>query len=186
MSFKSRVFSSITLAVAVGAFSTFAAAQTDNTAPSQQDGVQKQEKRERGFGKRGGFGKGMRGERGGKFGGMRGLRGIELTDAQKEQIRSIMETNRTANQASHEEFRTLMQARRSGGTLTDEQKQRMQTLRAQMRQNAEAMHAQIQAVLTPEQRTQIEQRRQEMQKKREQRRQMRQNRQAPDDSSNDM
>jgi len=181
MSFKSKFFPAITLAVAVGAFSTYVSAQT-TPAPTGQDGVQKQEKRGgRGFGRRGGHEKGMRGEhRGGKF-GMHGLRGINLTDAQKEQLRGIMETNRPANQASHEEFRSLRQAKR-GGTITAEQQERLQTLKEQMKQKSEQMKAQVLAILTPEQRTQLEQQKQEMQKKREERRQMRQNRQTPDTS----
>lgn len=177
MSLKNKFIPAITLAVAVGAFSTFTSAQT-TTAPSQQDGVQNQEKRDgRGFGRRGGFGKGMRGERGGRL-GMHGLRGINLTDEQKTQLRTILETNGAANKASHEEFRTLAQAKRAG-TLTDEQKARLQTLRDQMKQNSEAVRAQVLAILTPEQRTQLEQQKQEMEKRRQERRQMRQNRQAP-------
>ncbi|MCU1291033.1 MAG: hypothetical protein JWN60_3262 [Acidobacteria bacterium] len=182
MFLKNKFFPALTLAFAVGTFSTYASAQTA-PAPSQQDGVQKQEKRDgRGFGKRGGFGKGMRGEKGMRGGfEMRGLRGINLTDAQKEQIRTIMETNRTANQASHEEFRTLAQAKR-GGTLTAEQQERLRVLREQMKQNAEASKAQVLAVLTAEQRAQLEQQTQEMEKRRQERRQMKQNRQAPDAS----
>lgn len=178
MSIKSKLIPAITLAVAVGAFSTFASAQT-TTAPTEQEGVQRQERRERrGFGKRGGHDKGMRGEkRGGRF-GMHGLRGVNLTDAQKEQLHTIMEANRTANQASHEEFRSLRQAKR-GGTLTGEQQARLETLKAQMKQNSEQVKAQVLAILTTEQRTQLEQQKQEMQKRREERRQMRQKLPAP-------
>ena len=177
MSLKNKFIPAITLAVAVGAFSTFTSAQT-TTAPSQQDGVQKQEKREkRGFGRRGGFDKGMRG---GKF-GMHGLRGVNLSDAQKEQLRTIMEENRAANQTSHEEFRSLREARRNG-TLTADQQSRLQTLREQMKQSAEQTRAKVLAILTPEQRTQIEQQKEEMEKRRQERRQMRQNRQAPNSS----
>lgn len=176
MSLKNKFIPAITLAVAVGAFSTYSSAQT--TAVPMQDGVQKQEKRDkRGFGKRGGFDKGMRG---GKF-GMHGLRGINLSDAQKEQLRTIMEANRTANQSSHEEFRSLREARRDG-TLTAEQQTRLQTLREQMKQNAEQTKAKVLAILTPEQRAQFEQRKEEMEKRRLERRQMRQNRQAPSTS----
>ena len=179
MSFKSKFFPAVTLAVAVGAFSTFASAQT-TTAPTEQDGVQKQEKREgRGFGRRGG--KGMRGDhRGGKF-GMRGLRGIDLTDAQKEQLRGIMEANRTADKGTHEEFRTLRQAKRDG-TLTADQQERLQTLREQMKQKSEQTKTQVLAILTPEQRAQIEKQKEERQKRREEFRQMRKNRQAPSPS----
>jgi Spy/CpxP family protein refolding chaperone len=136
MSLKNKILTTAALTLAVGAFSTLTSAQTGGDSTTDSN-VQKQERREgRGFGKRGGFGKGMRGDkRGGKF-GMRGLRGIELTDAQKEQVRAIMESNRTANQATHEEFRALHQAKR-GGTLDATQQARFETLKAQMKQNAE-------------------------------------------------
>lgn len=180
MSLKNKIFTTVTLAFAVGAFSSLASAQT-TTAP-QPDAMQKQEKREgRGFGRRGERGdKGMRGgdHRGGKF-GMHGLRGVNLTDAQKEQLRGIMEANRTAGKTNHEEFRTLREAKRAG-TLTAEQQEKLQTMREQMKQNAEQTRAQVLAILTPEQRTQLEQQKMEMEKRREERKQMRQNRQAPD------
>ena len=85
---------------------------------------------------------------------------------------------RTANRANHEEFRALREARRSG-TLTDEQKQKFRTLREQMKQNAEQNKAKVLAILTPEQRAQLELKKQEMEKRRQERRQMRQNRPAP-------
>ncbi len=175
MSLKNKIFTTVTLAFAVGAFSTFASAQT--TAAPQPEGVQKQEKREgRGFGRRGE--KGMRGGKHGDKFGMRGLRGINLTDAQKEQLRGIMETSRTAGKGNHKEFRSLKQAKRDGA-LTVEQQKKLQTLKEQMKQKSEKMREQILAILTPEQRTQIEQQKEEMQKMRQERRQMRQKQQAP-------
>src|SRR5688500_16296727 len=85
MSFKSRFSSAITLAFAVVAFVTFASAQ--EAAKPQEDKTQKVERH-----------RGMRGDKAGRHGGMRGgmlgLRGIELTDAQKEQIRAIHEANK--------------------------------------------------------------------------------------------
>ena len=181
MSLKNKILTTAALALAVGAFSTFTAAQTSGGA-TENGTIQKQERREsRGFGRRGGRGEGMHGDkrRGGKF-GMRGLRGLNLTDAQKEQVRTIIETNRSAaNQATHEEFRSLKQAKR-GGTITAEQQTRLETLKEQMRQNAEATRTQILAILTPEQRTQLEQQKEEMRKRHEERRQQRrENRQAP-------
>ena len=164
MSLKNRFFTGITLAAAVGAFATFASAQ-EATAP--QEGVSKQERRERGDFK-GGFGKGMRG---GNHGGMRGLRGIELTDTQKEQLRAIHDANRP-DDATRQEIRTLMLARREG-TLTADQQERLQTLKQQGREKAEAVQQQVLAILTPEQLQQLEQKKQEMKQRREQRRQMR-------------
>lgn len=164
MSLKNRFFTGITLAVAVGAFATFAAAQ-ETAAP--QEGVTKQERHARGDFK-GGFGKGMRG---GKNGVMRGLRGIELTDTQKEQLRAIREANRP-DETTINEMRTLMQAKREG-TLTAEQQERLRTFKEQRRANAEVVRQQVLAILTPEQLQQLEQKKQEMKQRWEQRRQMR-------------
>jgi Spy/CpxP family protein refolding chaperone len=88
MSLKSKISSTFTLAFAVVAFATFASAQ--EAAKTGEDNSQK-------FA-RGEHHRGMHGEKGGRHGGMRGgmygLRGIELTDAQKEQIRQIHEANK--------------------------------------------------------------------------------------------
>jgi periplasmic protein CpxP/Spy len=165
MSFKNKLFSALTMAFALFAFSTFASAQA--TPKTDSDNTQKQEKREWRRGKRDGMGKGFR--RGGGF--MRELRGIELTDAQKEQIRTIMEANRP-DQAAMEEFKTLHQAKRDG-TLTAEQQERLKTLRQQAFDKQQAVHSQVLAILTPEQRQQIEQRKAEMQQRRQERRQQR-------------
>lgn len=166
MSLKTKFFSVIGASVAIAAFGTFAAAQ-DSTAP-QADDKQKSERFER-------RASGKRGIHGGKFGGrhgFRGLRGIELSEAQREQIRVIRENNKP-DQAVMDEMRTLFEAKRSG-TLTAEQKERFKSLRQQSRAKGESIRAQIEAILTPEQKQQIEQRKQEMQKRREERRQMRQ------------
>ena len=171
MSLKAKISSLITMAFAVVAFTTFASAQ--DTAPNAQDGVQKTEKGDRKWGKRGegrGFKGGMHGRRGG--GMMRGLRGIELTDAQKEQIRAIHEANKP-DQAIREEMKSFMEARRAG-TLTDAQKARMKELRGQQRVKMEAVHQQVLAILTPEQRQQLEARKAEMEKRREERKALRQ------------
>lgn len=169
MSFKSKFFSAITLAFAFVAFSTFASAQETNT-DKDQNSTQKQERREwRGkFGKRdGGMGKGFRGG-----GIMRGLRDLNLTDAQKEQIRTIVESNRP-DQATMEEMRTLHQAKRDG-TITTEQQDRLKALKQERRAKGEQIEQQILAVLTPEQRTQLEQKKAEMKKRWEERKQLRQ------------
>lgn len=158
MSLKSKLSSIITLAAAIVAFTTFALAQ--ETPP--QDGVQKQERKA--WGKH-------RGGRDG-FRGMRGLRGIELTDAQKEQLKVIHETNKP-DEATRQEFKTLHQAKRDG-TLTAEQTERLKTLKEQSRARHEQVQLQIQAILTPEQRQQLEQQKEEWKKKREERRMLRQ------------
>lgn len=171
MSLKNKFLSVTALTVAVGAFSVMASAQ-DSSAAASQDNTQKVEKRERGFGKRGGFGKGMQGGKFGKRGGMmHGLRGIELTDTQKEQFRAIREANRP-DEATRTEMRSLMEAKRAG-TLTAEQQERLQAFKQQNREKAQAVHQQIMAILTPEQLQQLEQKKAEMKQRWEERRQMR-------------
>ncbi|MBC7899341.1 MAG: Spy/CpxP family protein refolding chaperone [Saprospiraceae bacterium] len=165
MSLKTRFFSIAALAIATVSFSTFVSAQ--ETPPNASDSVQSQEKRDRkAHGKRGGHDKGMR------HGGMRGLRGIDLTDAQKEQLRVIRESNRP-NEGLRQEMKTIAQAKRDG-TITQEQQDRLKALRSQGREKAETLRLQIEGILTTDQRQQLETRNAEMQKKREERRQLRQ------------
>ena len=115
---------------------------------------------------------------------MRGLRELNLTDAQKAQIKTIMDANRP-DQATMEEMKTLHDAKRSG-TLTADQQERFKTLRQQSREKGEAVHQQILAVLTPEQLQQFEAKKAEMKQKWEERKQMRQqNQQTPQTEKKD-
>ena len=182
MSIKNKFFSVLTLAFAVFGLATFAAAQ--DTTKTDSDTTQKQEKREwRREGRRDKDGDGFRG---GKRGGgmMRGFRELNLTDAQKTQIKTIMEANRP-DQSLMEEMRTLHQAKRDG-TLTAEQQTRFQTLKQQAREKGEGIHKQVMAILTPEQLQQLEQKKAEMQKTHQERKQMRQqNKQTPETEKKD-
>ena len=187
MSLKSRFSSVITLAFAVGAFGVVASAQ--ETTPAPKDGTQKLEKRERGFGRHGGE-RGLRdgkGRHGGMRGGMFGLRGIELTDAQKEQIRQIHEANKPS-EAQMEQFRAMREAHKAGGQITDAQREQLKAAREEMRTKRESVHAQVLAVLTAEQRQQLETRKAEMQQRREEfrekRKEYRQNRQTTKPTDN--
>lgn len=180
MSLKNKLFSGLTMAFAVAAFSTAAMAQ--EATKSDSDNTPKREWRRGGKGD--GFGKGFR--RGGRGGGfMRELRGVDLTDAQKQQIKTIMEANRP-DQATMEEMKTLHQAKREG-TLTADQQERMKVLRDQSRQKGEALHQQVLAILTPEQLQQIEKNKQEMKQRWEERKQLREQRkqQAPQTEDKD-
>ncbi len=181
MSLKNKFFSVLTLAFAVFGFATFVSAQ--DTTKTDSDTTQKQEKREWRRGKRDGMGEGFRG---GKRGGgmMRGFRELNLTDAQKTQIKTIMDANRP-DQATMEEMKTLHDAKRNG-TLTADQQERFKTLRQQSREKGELVHQQILAVLTPEQLQQFQQKQQEMKQKWEERKQMRQqNPQTPETEKKD-
>jgi protein CpxP len=177
MSLKGRFLSVVALSVAVGAFGTMASAQE-----TTQKDTQKQEKRD-GWGKhkdgdRGGFGM-----HGGRRGGMMGLKELDLTDAQKQQIHSLMESNRP-DQATMEEMRTLGQAKRDG-TITAAQESRLKELRDQGRQKREAMHQQLLAILTPEQRAKFELQQKENRERWQQHRQMRDQDKSKDDKPTD-
>ena len=168
MSLKSKFVSVFASAMVLGSVAVVASAQTE--APAVKDGTEKAGKLDRkGFGRHGGFGKGMRG------GDRAGLRGIELTEAQKAQIKQIHEANRP-DASVMEEMKAIRETRRSGGTITEDQKVRIQALRDQMQAKRASVHQQVLAVLTPEQRQQLERRKAEMQKKREEMRQLRQER----------
>jgi len=176
MSFKHKFISAITLAFAVGTFTTFVAAQ-DSSTTNQQDSTKKERKLERrGDGVRGG--KGMRG---GKHGGNRmmmgALRRLNLTDAQKEQVKTIHESNKP-NPAQREEMRGLAQKKRDG-SITEQELTRLKEIKTQMRASAKQTHNAVLAVLTAEQRTQLDQMKQEMRQRREERRGMRKEGQTP-------
>ena len=163
MSLSKKLFTGFAAFIAAGTFAVAGSGQT-----TEEKSVEKTEKHERRGMRRGeGFGKG---EHGGKFGGhrmMRGLRGIELSEEQKTAIKAIYDANRP-DEAIREEMKTIMQARRAG-TITPEQTERAKQLRSQSREKGEAVRLQIEGILTPEQRTQIETKKAEMKQRREER-----------------
>ena len=175
MSLKRKIISAIISTFAVVTFTTFVSAQDNST--QQQDSVnqQQREKRDRrsGFGKRNGFGRERRG------GMMRGFERLNLTDTQKEQIRTIMEANRP-NQAEFEQLRPLMEAKRNG-TITAEQENQLKTFREQMKQRQELVKQQVLGVLTIEQRAEYDKMKAEKKQRREERQKMRQKRQNQND-----
>lgn len=167
MSFKSKLSSVLTLAFSVVAFTTFVAAQD---APKTQD--DNTPKQERGF-RHGGPGEhGMHGGPRGDF-GMMGLRGITLTDAQKEQLKAIHEANKP-DEATMAELKSIFESRKAGTELTADQKARLKTIHEQMAAKQESVKAQVMAILTPEQKQQLEAQKAEREKRREEFRQKRQ------------
>lgn len=178
MSFKRKLISAATSALAVAAFGTFVSAQDANTN-KEESGAQKQEMRgERRGGKRG-FG-GDKGMRGGKHGGdkmlMRALGKLNLSDAQQTQVRTISENFKTQTQTQSEELRALGMKKRDGIITADEQA-RFAEIRTQLKSASEQMHNSVLAVLTAEQRAQLDQMKEEMKQKMIERRQNRMNRQ---------
>ncbi len=165
MSLKNKFFSFLTIALGVAVFSSFTMAQDaagSTAAPNA-------EKRMKG-GKHGGKGWG-RGHKMGR-GGMGMLHAANLTDAQKEQIRVIRESNKPAP-GMMEEVKTLRTAKRAG-TITAEQQERLNVIKQERAERAKLVHEQIQAILTPEQKALIEQKKAERKQKMQERRQNRQ------------
>lgn len=163
MSLKFKFISVFASALVLGSFAITASAQ--ETVQPTKEGVEKTERHDgKGFGHRGPHGRGP----GSEFRGMRGLAGIELTEAQKAQIKQIHEANRP-DPAVMDEMRAIHEARRNG-TLTEDQKTRAKAFRDQARAKAESVHQQVLAILTSEQRQQIETRKAEMRKRMDERR----------------
>ena len=162
----------MTVAAAVFAFSTFTFAQDEKAttpAPDKEKAEKHYNGEGRGMHKGHGEGRGF-GHR--HLGVMHMMHELNLTDAQKTQIQSIMQANKP-DQAVRDEMKTLFEAKRSG-TLTADQQARIATLREQAKAKRQSVHQQIMAVLTPEQKAQLEQKKQEMKQRREERRQQRQ------------
>ena len=94
--------------------------------------------------------------RGREMGKRRFLRELDLTDAQRAQIRAAAERNREATKTQRQELRQLAEKRRSG-TLTTAEEARIRALRDAIRTSMQNNHANLLGILTPEQKTKLEQ-----------------------------
>jgi protein CpxP len=122
----------------------------------------------RGFGKRGGH----------RGGGMRGMmmKGINLSDEQKAQMKQIRQSFGERNKPLHQELSAKRQALRQaneGGTfnetLATQKLTEMAGLQAKLMGERFKLQQEMLAVLTPEQKTQLEQKRAEFKAKRAER-----------------
>ncbi|MCA1849734.1 MAG: Spy/CpxP family protein refolding chaperone [Acidobacteria bacterium] len=144
--------------LALGLFASIAA----STAFAQQQTPEAQTRMERRGGRHGrvhGHGKGA----------MRFLSRLNLTDAQKQQISALRERFAQSTRAQRDELRQLFEQRRQG-TLSAEQEARARALHTELGEASKLMHNEVLAVLTPEQRAQLEQLKQEHKSRRERRR----------------
>lgn len=138
---------SITAAVVLG-FTSLGAevlaqqTQPNNPAPS----VQQQPQRRPGMRRRA-----MRA----RAGRAHALQQLNLTDQQKEQMRTLMQGNRQSTLAQRQEMRQLTQQWRQG-TLTPEGLERAKALRAQLAENRKAMRGQMEGILTADQKAKLE------------------------------
>ena len=156
MSIKNKLISTLALSGAVLAFSAAVSAQ--EAAPSTMEKTEKVYKR---------GGHGDKQKMGGRhrMGGRRGMmmRGIELSESQKAQLKAIHEANKPSESAMNE-MRELRMVKRAG-TLTADQQTRFAALKAERKAKHTAVKAQIDSILTADQKQQIETRKVEMKQK---------------------
>jgi len=148
--------------VALGLTLTFGASaalaqQPQNDSATQQQGAP--EGRE--FGRR--KGRGMR--RG--FGTLRALRELNLTDAQQQQVRAVVDRFVASIEPQREQLKQLREQGRDGVEPSADVQEKARALRQQIHQSEQNMRTEILALLTAEQRTRLEQIEQERKARRE-------------------
>src|SRR4029079_11169536 len=169
--FKTLTIASLS-AVALAAPIAFA--QTTGTTQNQQQATgERHGGHGKGWGQRGGDreGRGGWGKRGGMGGMMFG--GINLTDDQKAKMKQISQSFRERTQSLHQQLRAKRQEVRQaseGSTfneaLATQKLQESASLEAKLMGEQFKMRQEMLAVLTPEQKTQLEQKRAEFKAKR--------------------
>ena len=97
-----------------------------------------------------------------------GLRGLNLSDAQREQVRAIMQRRLEGIKAQREEL-SRMREKRIAGTFDAADEARAKALRDEIRARMEGVRAETEAVLTAEQKLQLEQRKAERKARHEER-----------------
>ncbi len=86
----------------------------------------------------------------------RGMRELNLTDEQRQQQRVIVQRHLESVKAQREELFNLRE-KRAQGNFTAEDKARAKALRQEIHISMQGVHTQIESILTPEQRTKLEQ-----------------------------
>lgn len=155
---KTLTFAALALGVTL-AFGANAFAQQQG-GDSQQQQQQKREGRRRG------------GPRGADFGMMRGLRELNLTEAQQQQVRAVFDRFNASIKPQRDQLMALRDQFEAGNAPADAQ-ERVKALRAQIHESSKSMRAEILSILTPEQRTKLEQTEKERKARRDEMRQRR-------------
>ena len=92
------------------------------------------------------------------------FRSLHLTEAQRQQIRSIREADRASNadlyRTAHAKRAEYRELRKNNDPRADSVKAELEALRPQLRAAHEALNNQLRSVLTPEQQAQLDARRQ--------------------------
>jgi protein CpxP len=166
-------------AVAIAAPIAYAQSTSTTQTPQQESrGESRGEGHGKGWGNREGRGKGEGREWGGDKegrGGMRGMmfRGIDLTDDQKAKMKQIgqsfgerTQSLRQALQAKRQELRQASEGGTFNEALATQKLQESATLQAKLMGEQFRMRQEMLSVLTPEQKTLIEQKRAEFKAKR--------------------
>ncbi len=158
---------------AVALAAPIALAQSTSTSQDQQQVTgERHGGRGKAWGKGGGRGKGWGGERGGRMHGMM-FGGLNLTDDQKAKMKQIGQSFRESTQSLREQLRAKRQELRQaneGSTfneaLATQKLQESASLQAKLMGEQFKMRQEMLSVLTPEQKTQLEQKRAEFKAKR--------------------
>jgi protein CpxP len=158
---------------AVALAAPIALAQSTSTSQDQQQVTgQRHGGRGKGWGKGEGRGQGWGGEQGGRMHGMM-FGGLNLTDDQKAKMKQIGQSFRESTQSLREQLRAKRQELRQaneGGTfneaLATQKLQESASLQAKLMGEQFRMRQEMLSVLTPEQKTQLEQKRAEFKAKR--------------------
>lgn len=101
------------------------------------------------------------------------IRELNLSDEQRQQSRAIMRRRLESTRTQREELFKLRE-KRIAGTFTADDEVRAKALRQEMRASMEGVRAEMEGVLTAEQKTKLEQLKQERKAKMEQRKKERQ------------
>lgn len=160
MSFKRNISSLIAVAGAAMVLGSSVFAQDTTPVTPAAPKAERPFKGDR-EGRKGEFG-GRHGRHGKRGFGMRGgmmFRDLNLTDAQKDQMKQIREANKP-NKENFDAIRTLMKAKHDG-TITADQEAQLKAFHDQRKAKMEQIRASMLAVLTPEQKALLEQKKQE-------------------------
>ena len=163
-------------AVALAAPIAFAQSGTTTTQDTQQATAERHGGHGKGWGRADREGREGReswgGKRGGRMGGMM-FGGVNLTDDQKAKMKQISQSFRERTQSLHQQLRAKRQELRQaseGGTfnegLATQKLQESASLQAKLMGEQFRMRQEMLSVLTPEQKTQLEQKRAEFKAKR--------------------
>lgn len=100
---------------------------------------------------------------------MRFMHNLNLTDAQKDQARVVLQRFRTSIEPQRQALKELHKQRELG-TVNDEVRERAKTLRGEIRTSMTGAHSELLTILTPEQRAQYDQMEQQVKARRAERR----------------